>query len=252
MRRTDKYDPIFMFYKYMELIYEVDELWDEFQRYLRDIMPKRRGDKFFEHHREPQSMDVWHQMLENMGGGWPTITFAAAAFLLLRYQAMGHDLEKELRAVHRAKIKRIAKDLLKTAINQPDGTETTTVALLEAAGYEVLCHERELPDLHNALLREAKKTDVDLDMSENEGTTEEHPYSHSFIIRYGKNLVKCPKCGSRKIALILYGMPEYDEEMEQKINNQELYLGGCCISDTNPLFHCFGCGKDFGRLVTMD
>ncbi len=57
---------------------------------------------------------------------------------------------------------------------------------------------------------------------------------------------KCPKCGSRKIAPILYGMPVYDEEMEQKINHQELYLGGCCVTENNPQFHCFDCGKDVG------
>ena len=63
MRKEDKYNPIYMFNKYKELIYEVDELWDEFQRYLRDIAPDRRDEKFFEHHREPQSMDIWDQIL---------------------------------------------------------------------------------------------------------------------------------------------------------------------------------------------
>lgn len=41
---------------------------------------------------------------------------------------------------------------------------------------------------------------------------------------------KCPKCGSRRIAPILYGMPAFSEEMEQQLNEEKLYLGGCCIS----------------------
>lgn len=247
MRKEYRYSPVSMFYKYMELIYELDELWDEFQRYLREIMPDRRSDEFFEHHREPQTMDIWYQMLENMGGGWPTVTFAAAGFLLLRYQALGHDLDKELRAAHRAKIKRMADDMLKAALKRPAGSEATTVSLLKDAGYEVLCHEKELPALHNALLSAARKADVDLDLSNHEGIFDEQPYKLSFVIRYGADMVRCPKCGSQKIAPILYGMPVSDEEMEERINNQELYLGGCCVSDLDPQFHCFECGKDFGK-----
>lgn len=247
MRKEDKYNPIFMFGKYMELIYEIDELWNEFQRYLRDIMPDRREDRFFEHHREPQSMDIWHQMFENMGGGWPTVTFAAASFLLLRYQALGHDLDKELRAAHREKIRRIADDMLQAALTLPDGSEETTISLLKAAGYEPLCHERELHELHNALFKAAKKADVDLDMRKHDGLEEGLPYNLDFVIRYGAAMNRCPKCGSEKIAPILYGMPAFDEEMERQLNNQELYLGGCCVSDNDPQYHCFGCGKDFGK-----
>ena len=58
--------------------------------------------------------------------------------------------------------------------------------------------------------------------------------------------VKCPKCGSKRVAPILYGMPAYDEELERKINSEEVYLGGCIISGSDPQYHCFGCGKDIG------
>lgn len=57
---------------------------------------------------------------------------------------------------------------------------------------------------------------------------------------------KCPKCGSRHIAPILYGMPAFDEEMARQIKNKELVLGGCCISRREPRYHCFGCGRDVG------
>ena len=210
-------------------------------------MPNRRDDKYFEHHREPQSIDIWYQMLDNMGGGWPTVTFAAASFLLLRYQALGHDLDKELRAAHRAKIRRIADDMLRVALKLPDGSEETTVSLLKAAGYDPLCHEKELNELHNALFKAAKKADVDLDMRKHDGLLEGLPYNLEFVIRYGTAMNRCPKCGSEKIVPILYGLPDFDEEMERQLNNQELYLGGCCVFHDSPKYHCFGCGKDFGK-----
>lgn len=56
--------------------------------------------------------------------------------------------------------------------------------------------------------------------------------------------MKCPKCGSKKLAPILYGMPAFDEEMKRKLDNKQLVLGGCCITGADPQFHCFGCGKD--------
>ena len=57
---------------------------------------------------------------------------------------------------------------------------------------------------------------------------------------------KCPKCGSRRVAPILYGMPAFSEEMEQQLNEEKLYLGGCCISGIDPTYHCFQCKKDVG------
>jgi len=57
---------------------------------------------------------------------------------------------------------------------------------------------------------------------------------------------KCPKCGSSRVAMILRGMPAFDEEMERQLKNEELYLGGCCVSDCDPEYHCFACGKDVG------
>ena len=62
---------------------------------------------------------------------------------------------------------------------------------------------------------------------------------------------KCPKCGSREVAPILYGMPAFDEELERQLDNQELYLGGCKVSEVDPQYHCFGCGKDVGTPPTL-
>ena len=58
--------------------------------------------------------------------------------------------------------------------------------------------------------------------------------------------MKCPKCGSRKTVPILHGMPAFDEELDRKLKNREMVLGGCCITGADPQYHCFGCGKDIG------
>ncbi len=58
---------------------------------------------------------------------------------------------------------------------------------------------------------------------------------------------KCPKCGSTRIAPILYGMPAFDEEMARQLDKEELCLGGCKICGIDPEYHCFACGKDVGK-----
>ncbi len=67
---------------------------------------------------------------------------------------------------------------------------------------------------------------------------------------------KCPRCGSRQTAEILYGYPLFTEELQQKLSSGELALGGCCIAsvevngrsmDIMPSRRCFSCRRDFGR-----
>lgn len=57
----------------------------------------------------------------------------------------------------------------------------------------------------------------------------------------------CPRCGSRDTAKILWGMPAFSEELEEKLKNKVIVLGGCCVSDNDPSYHCISCKKDFGR-----
>lgn len=59
--------------------------------------------------------------------------------------------------------------------------------------------------------------------------------------------MKCHKCGSEQVARILYGLPVFNEELEQQIAERKLVLGGCCLSGSDPRYHCFGCGKDIGK-----
>lgn len=59
--------------------------------------------------------------------------------------------------------------------------------------------------------------------------------------------MKCPRCGSRDSARILYGMPVFCEELEEKLNNKKIFLGGCCIPPDKPKYHCNSCNKDFAK-----
>lgn len=57
---------------------------------------------------------------------------------------------------------------------------------------------------------------------------------------------KCPKCGSKNVARIMYGMLLFSDELMQKINSGKIILGGCCISNMDPKYHCNECGERFG------
>lgn len=56
----------------------------------------------------------------------------------------------------------------------------------------------------------------------------------------------CPCCGSKNTAAILWGMPAFSEELQKKLDQKELILGGCCITGNDPSHHCNTCKKDFG------
>jgi hypothetical protein len=44
----------------------------------------------------------------------------------------------------------------------------------------------------------------------------------------------CPKCGSRNVAQILYGLVQMNDELKQRLDKREITLGGCCV-DTDSL-----------------
>jgi hypothetical protein len=56
----------------------------------------------------------------------------------------------------------------------------------------------------------------------------------------------CPRCGSRNTAQILWGMPAFTEELQEKLDKKEIVLRGCCITETDPSHQCNKCNKDFG------
>ncbi|ABW25919.1 hypothetical protein [Acaryochloris marina] len=56
----------------------------------------------------------------------------------------------------------------------------------------------------------------------------------------------CPNCNAQNTALILYGLPSFDEQMKQDLDKGLLVLGGCDLMETNPKLHCNQCGHEWG------
>lgn len=56
----------------------------------------------------------------------------------------------------------------------------------------------------------------------------------------------CPKCGSKTIVPIMYGLPT--EEAAEEAERGKIALGGCCISEDSPQWHCRDCEHEWGRL----
>jgi len=61
-----------------------------------------------------------------------------------------------------------------------------------------------------------------------------------------KDNIKCPFCNSDKVRKFVYGLIKFKSEEDEKIFLKEYALGGCKISDDNPMFRCDNCKKDFG------
>jgi len=59
----------------------------------------------------------------------------------------------------------------------------------------------------------------------------------------------CPRCGSKKTAKILYGMPMMSPDLQEQLDKGEVVLGGCCITTCDPKYYCNKCKKDFGMLT---
>jgi hypothetical protein len=59
---------------------------------------------------------------------------------------------------------------------------------------------------------------------------------------------RCPKCGSDKIANILYGMPAFSESLKKDLDDNKIILGGCFISNESPTWKCTVCGTVIKKL----
>ncbi|PAU66803.1 hypothetical protein [Bifidobacterium criceti] len=59
--------------------------------------------------------------------------------------------------------------------------------------------------------------------------------------------VICPRCGSRNIANIMYGMPVSDAELQRELDEGKVVLGGCEVEGIYPLprYQCNDCEEEF-------
>ncbi len=53
------------------------------------------------------------------------------------------------------------------------------------------------------------------------------------------NMIICPKCKSKDVLQILYGMPSY--EAMEAYERKEVILGGCLITDNDLDYGCLCC-----------
>ena len=59
---------------------------------------------------------------------------------------------------------------------------------------------------------------------------------------------KCPKCGSNRIAQILYGYPFFSEKLQEDLKAGRTALGGCCITGNDPDWKCLECEAEIYRI----
>ena len=153
-------------------------------------------------------------------------------------------------------IRHIAEGLIDELREMPDGTRITSAQLLGKYDYELEeFGEGGLFDFHEALARAAKGNHITLDMSDHKDKLEGLLYNLDFAVRNKKAQIKCPHCGSKDTARILYGMPAFSDELQEKLDTGKIVLGGCCMTSINvngqnvqwqPSRHCNHCRKDFG------
>jgi hypothetical protein len=56
----------------------------------------------------------------------------------------------------------------------------------------------------------------------------------------------CPVCHSSNVLPYMYGLP--NAEAAQEAKQGKLLLGGCCISEESPHWHCRDCEYEWGRI----
>lgn len=130
----------------------------------------------------------------------------------------------------------IAENLIEDLRDCEDGTKMSTHCLLKEAGYDI--EEFDIYDLfeiHNALFEAAERNEITLDMSAYDDQVVGLPFNLYYIVKNEKAKIKCPYCGSKNIARILYGSLVYSKALKKKTDDGKIVLGGCCI--TTVPFH---------------
>lgn len=54
-----------------------------------------------------------------------------------------------------------------------------------------------------------------------------------------KEKPQCPSCSSDNVAIIAFGYP--GPEMMEEAQRGKIILGGCCVTNDDPEWHCKDC-----------
>ena len=63
---------------------------------------------------------------------------------------------------------------------------------------------------------------------------------------------KCPACGSNRVADILYGLPDFSDELCAELDAGRTVLGGCCLTGDDPEWQCVECEAKTYRTGSRD
>jgi transposase-like protein len=69
-------------------------------------------------------------------------------------------------------------------------------------------------------------------------------YTKAMKYEFATKPDNCPLCGSQDIIKILYGLPIFTPELEAKIKEGNVILGGCILSSKKPTWRCKDCKTD--------
>ena len=124
----------------------------------------------------------------------------------------------------------------------PDGTKITLEELITDSFYsgEVFSDEA-LAFLRKRLYSLVKREQIVLEKQDD----------GSFIVHNADAKYICPHCGSKNTARILYGYPAFSPQLERKLDEGRIRLGGCIVTDFDPDRHCNECGRDFSTVPSV-
>jgi len=60
-------------------------------------------------------------------------------------------------------------------------------------------------------------------------------------------LIDCPKCKNQKTSLILWGFTSVTDDIQKKLNSEEIVLGGCLVTEHDPKWQCNKCMHQWGE-----
>jgi DNA-directed RNA polymerase subunit RPC12/RpoP len=81
------------------------------------------------------------------------------------------------------------------------------------------------------------------DFSHEDEYEEDYEEPNEMVVK--RKPIKCPVCGFKPVAEILYGMPVFSQELEEEMKAGKVTLGGCDISPGQPSWECSRCGTLF-------
>lgn len=155
----------------------------------------------------------------------------------------------------KAHLKNIVENMIDELKECEDGTVFATSELLASLGYDVKEYDfSDLLYLDHELRKAAQLNHIKLDRSSHHDKVEGLLFNLDFVVHNKSAQIKCPYCGSKSTARILYGMPAFNDDLEKKISDGKISIGGCKLMgveidgayvQTNPKRFCNTCKKQF-------